>query len=91
MRWCVHVAAVGTRLDHIGTCFWSRVGVFPCRSLGLAANGCFDSISGGSNTAFVGGSEAKRYEDVVGSGSCGDQSRDMGNSKLIHWHVSQWQ
>lgn len=27
MRWCLHVVAVGTRLDHIGVCFLSSVGV----------------------------------------------------------------
>lgn len=27
MRWCMHVAAVGTRLDHIVACFLSSVGV----------------------------------------------------------------
>lgn len=67
--------------------FAAALVLFPCRLSDLATNGCFDSIPGSSNTTFVGGSEAKRYEDVVDAGSCGDQSRDTGQSKLIHWRA----
>lgn len=79
---------VGTRLGHSGGCFLGSVGVISGQVVESGRQRLFDFYFWLSTyTVFAGGPEAKRYEDDVDFVSCGDQSKDTGNSELIHWHV----